>query len=944
MVEKPQHAERLARSAPQLADEKAARLLLARFDPMPLDPRPRAEATSVAAAAIARVDRGAVCRAIARRIKGILEHVDGRPRPAARNLARAAELFERADLPLEAGDVHRILIDVYLRAENDDSARRAAREANACYRRAGGADARRRGSLEMNLGNLHHRRDEHKEALSAYARARRHYATAKEPLRLAIIDYNRANVLTTIDRTREARGLYERARKVFASRRVDVFAAQTDFAMAYVDLLEGRLDPCLNRLLEVRRAMASRGDRYRVAHAELDSAEAYLRLNRPVEAESAARSADQFFRRAGQLSESASCAAMRAGAALQQGRPGQAVRLFTRGRDLQRRIANPVGAALLEIGQAQAELRTGRTEMAMATARRASRILKRAGLGSREARALAIGAEAAFEARRPALARRWAGRARDLARRKRDSRVEISALMVLSRLERESGNSTASYRYLRSAERCVERLRRGITTEESRLAFALDKSEVYEALILNRLETGGKKAVREALVFAERGKARALAERLTAGQLRALGGSNPRSRMLLERLTGLEERLALAESRLQETGSTPGLRGERMTRLDELTAERLRTLDRLSGSDASSAALVGAPPPDPERSIRKLQANELVLEYTEAGGQFHLFAIDRDRVEAFPAVAPVRQVQETIERLRFQLSKGVLGEAHADRFGRFIAATIRGYFEQLHAALLGPVRERLGGKLLRIVPHGILHGLPFHALEHDGAALIDHSVVCYSPSLATMALLSQRRRSGSAMPLVLGVPDRKAPLIEHEIEAVRRHVHGATVYRGHAATREALRLSEHRPALLHVACHGFYCEEGTWNSGLRLGDAWLSLSELYALRGTASLVVLSGCETGRGTVYSGDEWVGLVRAFLQAGARSVVASLWETHDQFTVTLMDNFYQALASGKTVAEALATAQRRARREDASPLRWAPFVVIGEPHLRLPLRKVA
>ena len=629
---------------------------------------------------------------------------------------------------------------------------------------------------------------------------------------------------------------------------------------------------------------------------------------------------------------------------MQQGRPGQAVRLFTRGRDLQRRVANRVGAALLEIGQAQAELMSGRATQAVATARRACRVLQRAGLGSREARALAVGAEAAFEAGRPARARRWAGRARDLARRKRDPRVEISALMVLGRLEQEAGNHAAGYRYLRSAERCVERLRRGITTEESRLAFALDKSEVYEALILNRLEVGGRKAVRQALIFAERGKARALAERLSEGQLGALGGSNPRSRKLLERLAAVEQRLALAESRLQETGDAAGLRGERMTRLEQLTSERLRTLDSLSRSDALSAALVGAAPPDPERSIRELRANELVLEYTEAGGSFHLFAIDRDRVEAFPAIAEVNDVREIIDRLRFQLSKGVLGEAHAERFGQFIAATIRGYFEQLHETLLGPVHDRLGGKLLRIVPHGILHGLPFHALEHEGAALIDHNVVCYSPSLASMAMLSSRPRSASALPLVLGVPDRKAPLIEHEVEAVRRHVSGATVYRGAAATREALRLSERRPALLHVACHGFYCEEGTWNSGLKLGDAWLSLAELYGLRGTARLVVLSGCETGRGTVYSGDEWVGLVRAFLQAGAQTVVASLWETHDQFTVTLMDNFYQALTSGKTVAEALTAAQRRARREDASPLRWAPFVVIGEPHLRLPVRKVA
>jgi CHAT domain-containing protein len=206
-----------------------------------------------------------------------------------------------------------------------------------------------------------------------------------------------------------------------------------------------------------------------------------------------------------------------------------------------------------------------------------------------------------------------------------------------------------------------------------------------------------------------------------------------------------------------------------------------------------------------------------------------------------------------------------------------------------------------------------------------------------------MGLLARGGAPASA-PLVLGVPDQAAPLIEREVEAVRRHARHSRVFRGSKATRKALRLSERRPAFLHVACHGFYSEDRPWNSGLRLGDAWLSLPELYGMRNTAQLVVLSGCETGRGTVYSGDEWVGLVRGFLQAGARSVVASLWEVHDRCTVSLMDSFYGGLAEGRGVAEALARAQRTARREDPMPLRWAPFVVVGDPDLRISLRKVA
>jgi hypothetical protein len=449
--------------------------------------------------------------------------------------------------------------------------------------------------------------------------------------------------------------------------------------------------------------------------------------------------------------------------------------------------------------------------------------------------------------------------------------------------------------------------------------------------------------VRQALVFAERGKSRALAEHLSQGSVELLG-AGPKTRRLLTKLTTVEREIALAESRLQQPEGPAGVRTARANHLRDLSLTRLRTLDRLSRDDLSSAVLVGAPPPSPDEFIRSLDPCDLVLEYTQAGDHLHLFAIERGRVNVFPRIVRVEAVREQVELLRFQLSKGTLGGEHTHRFDGFIETTLRTYFTTLYDMLLAPVDDRLDGKQLRIVPHGVLHGLPFHALEREETAVIERCVVSYAPSLATMDLLSRARKDGASPPLVLGVPDDAAPLIEREVDNVRRFVEGARVFRGREATHEALRLSERRPELLHVACHGFYCEDGTWSSGLRLGDAWVSLADLYGMKGTAALVVLSGCETGRGTVYSGDEWVGLVRGFLQAGARSVVASLWETHDRSTMSFMENFYSELAAGQPVALALAVAQRRARQSHSQPLHWAPFVVVGEPNLRLRLRRAA
>lgn len=937
-------ARAIARAARSLADGRTARLLERRFQ-RAVRRRPSAAVPTVrAAAALASVTRDPLVRALALRMEGTLDHLAGRPRRAAGKLLRAAALLEGSGRWLEAGDVQRVLVDVLMRSGQDGAALAAARRARACYERAGGADPRRLGSLATHLGNLHHRRDRHREALRRYAEARAHLERAGDAVLLATVDYNRANVLVLLDRLDEARALYERARAVYRSARLPALEAQAAYALAGVDLLEGLLDPCVRRLEEVRARRAALGDRLGVAHTELDEAEAYLRLNRPEDAERTARAAYRWFRRARYDTEQATCLGLLAGVALQRVEPGRAIPRFRRARDLERRAGNPVAAAVHEIGLAQASLRAGRPLDAVRGARHAAEVLGRHRLRSRQARALSVAADAWLAAGRFRRAREVASAAVAVARRQPDLRARLSALLALGRAEQALGRRDRAFRRLLEAERCVEGLRRGITSEESRLAFSMDKSEVYEALVLNRLGVGTRSAIRQALVFAERGKARALAETLARGRVDVLGRPTPAARRLLVRLQSLERALAAAESRLESSGPGSGLRSRAAARLGALTAERRRTLRDLWKEDPNRAALNGGVPLDPLEALDSLGHDEAVLEYAEAGGWFHAFVIGPEGIEACCRLARVEEVRAAADLLRFHLGKGCLGEGHLARFGGFVADALRAHLERLHDLLLGPVLSRLERRSVRIVPHGLLHGLPFHAFESGGTALLDRAVVSYAPSLAVAALLRRKRAKAEGRPLVLGVPDASAPAIEAEVEAVRRSVRNARVLRGGAATADALRRGARHPALVHVACHGFYGDGAPWSAGLRLGDAWLSLPEVYALPGTGELVVLSGCETGRGAVYSGDEWVGLVRGFLQAGARAVVASLWEVHDRSAARLMDDFYARLAVGHAVAEALALAQRRARRESPMPLGWASFMVIGEPGVRLRARKAA
>ncbi|MDQ3411324.1 MAG: CHAT domain-containing protein, partial [Chloroflexota bacterium] len=116
-------------------------------------------------------------------------------------------------------------------------------------------------------------------------------------------------------------------------------------------------------------------------------------------------------------------------------------------------------------------------------------------------------------------------------------------------------------------------------------------------------------------------------------------------------------------------------------------------------------------------------------------------------------------------------------------------------------------------------------------------------------------------------------------------------------------------------------------------SGLKLADGWLTAREVYNLRIGAGLVTLSGCDTGRSVIGSGDELIGLMRGFFAAGASSVVMSLWTVNDDSTADLMTAFYNEWRDGASAVSALRTAQLRGLDARRHPAFWAPFLLGGK-----------
>lgn len=223
------------------------------------------------------------------------------------------------------------------------------------------------------------------------------------------------------------------------------------------------------------------------------------------------------------------------------------------------------------------------------------------------------------------------------------------------------------------------------------------------------------------------------------------------------------------------------------------------------------------------------------------------------------------------------------------------------------------------GETLWLVPDGPLHGLPLHAVEVDGAPLGERNPLCVTPSASLLRQrLGRERESGVRRALIMADPDGDLPHARAEAHLIGALLPHAEVHTGSSATRRRLleRLGSEPYDVLHLACHYGFDRTQPAGSAVRLAEGRLTVEDFLSVRLDASLVVVSGCETGGQQYRKGNELIGLTRALLHAGARAVIVSQWAVNDVSTALLMAGFYRELGRGRPVAAALSAARSEVR----------------------------
>jgi tetratricopeptide (TPR) repeat protein len=263
---------------------------------------------------------------------------------------------------------------------------------------------------------------------------------------------------------------------------------------------------------------------------------------------------------------------------------------------------------------------------------------------------------------------------------------------------------------------------------------------------------------------------------------------------------------------------------------------------------------------------------------------------------------------------------------------------------------------------LVIIPDGPLHRLPFDLVtDATGALLIDRYAISFAPSASMLAAAwATAPRAPRGRIVAFGDPagvrlggeadSIASPLPAAAKEAVRvaRFAPSSSAFIGVEARESTLReLDMRQVSVLHFATHADVDNWSMLRSALLLApggghDGALRGDELSALDLPVAVVVLSACNSGSGAVLSGEGLQGLVSPFLEAGAASVLASLWPIADVPAAAMTERLYLALAAGHPAGEALWRAKRAARQAGLSPAVWAAFTVTGDARVATPLRE--
>ncbi|OCQ92119.1 hypothetical protein BCD67_19420 [Oscillatoriales cyanobacterium USR001] len=579
-----------------------------------------------------------------------------------------------------------------------------------------------------------------------------------------------------------------------------------------------------------------------------------------------------------------------------------------------------------------------------------------------------------------------------LSRAVGDRGGEANTLFNIAYAKRQQGNFTEALTNMEASIKIIESLRTKIASPELRTSYFATVQNYYQFYIdlLMQLHKTNPKSGYDTKAFeaSERSRARTLLELLKEANTNIRQGVSPE---LLQKERSLQQQLDAIEKQRVEVLSRPNHTPKQQTELDQKRQTLLGQYQDIQAQIRATSpryAALTQPQPLTLAQIQQqiLDENTILLQYSLGKERSYLWAVTKTSITSYE-LPKAANIEETARNFR----DSVTNQRYRNNPNRLAETN-----NAISQTILQPVAAQIGKKRLLIVGDGVLNYLPFAALSlNDNSGkngnqplIVDHEIVLL-PSASTLASLRQNyndRQSPNRTLAILADPVFSAndervknnsstttqQMIESANLGLNRSSRDNNVefkrlnftrqeaqiiqglfppnsrtesldFEASRTTATSENLSQYK--IIHFATHGLANSVHPELSGIVMSlvdkngnplNGFLRLTDIFNLKLSADLVVLSACQTGLGQNIQGEGMVGLTRGFMYAGAKRVVVSLWSVDDEGTATLMSSFYQEmLQKGLTPAAALRAAQLEMLKQEKwrAPYYWAAFTLQGE-----------
>ena len=404
--------------------------------------------------------------------------------------------------------------------------------------------------------------------------------------------------------------------------------------------------------------------------------------------------------------------------------------------------------------------------------------------------------------------------------------------------------------------------------------------------------------------------------------------ANPEAQKAIDNWKQKNQQLEFLRQQLQDDFSE-----EQARQIRELEERVNQQAEAIADSFPEVAELFETKPNDIAQLKNNIPQDTLVIQPVLLTDTIAFFLLTQDTLEVVQSDINPKEFDLLVDRYLNQL------EDHQNSDYYVTSA-------KLYDILIRPFEAKIEEKLpkhLAIIATGRLRYLPFETLynEQTDRFLIQKYPIHYLTNISRRSLNSSANNTSSLKALSLANPQPTQVDLEGT-EAEAQHLEnkfpGSEAYVGAEATLDTFKTQASRFPILHLGTHGCFNQGGCPNLGMEANTILFANNEQYDIANAVllglqntELITLGACQTAKEANADGQEISGLAYIFERAGAKSVIASLWNAEDNISSEIMRQFYDNLQKGMSKSEAMR--QAKLSQIDTHPRFWSPFILIGD-----------